>query len=35
VQPDWSLAYQYVGQDFTDRPTDEALFAAATAGRTT
>ena len=34
VQPDWSLAYRYVGQDFTDRPTDEELLTAATAGRT-
>jgi len=34
VQPDWSLAYRSVGQDFTDRPTDEELFTAATAGRT-
>ena len=34
VQPDWTLAYRYVGQDFTDRPTDEELFTAATVGRT-
>jgi peroxiredoxin len=34
VQPDWSIAYGYVGQDFTDRPTDEDLFTAAAAGRT-
>ena len=33
VQPDWSIAYGYVGQDFTDRPTDEELFTAATVGR--
>ena len=30
---DWSIAYGYVGQDFTDRPTDEELFTAATVGR--
>jgi peroxiredoxin len=35
VQPDGTVAYRYVGQDFTDRPTDEELFAAAAAGRTT
>jgi peroxiredoxin len=35
VQPDWTVAYRYIGQDFTDRPTDEELFAAAAAGRTT
>jgi peroxiredoxin len=35
VQPDRTVAYRYVGQDFTDRPTDEELFAAAAAGRTT
>jgi peroxiredoxin len=35
IQPDWSVAYRYVGQDFTDRPTDEELFTAATVGRTT
>ena len=33
--PDWSVAYRYVGQDFTDRPTDEELFTAAAAERTT
>ncbi len=33
VLPDWSVAFQYVGEDFTDRPTDEELFAGAAAGR--
>ncbi len=33
VLPDWSVSFQYVGEDFTDRPTDEELFAAAAAGR--
>ena len=33
VLPDWSLAFRYVGEDFTDRPPDEDLFAAATARR--
>ena len=33
VLPDRSIAYGYVGQDFTDRPTDEELFTAATVGR--
>ena len=23
---DWSVAFRYVGEDFTDRPTDEELF---------
>ena len=32
VLPDLSLAFRYVGEDFSDRPTDEELFAAA--GRT-
>jgi peroxiredoxin len=33
VRPDWSFAFSYVGVDFTDRPTDEELFAgAATVG---
>lgn len=31
VLPDWSLAFRYVGEDFTDRPTDEELFAGAAA----
>jgi peroxiredoxin Q/BCP len=35
VLPDRSIAFRYVGQDFTDRPTDEELFAAATAERRT
>lgn len=35
VRPDWSLAFRYVGEDFTDRPTDEELFTAASAGRMT
>jgi peroxiredoxin len=34
VQPNRSIAFRYVGQDFTDRPTDEELFAAAMPGRT-
>ncbi len=34
VLPDWSVAYRYVGEDFTDRPTDEELFSGAAAGRT-
>jgi peroxiredoxin len=33
VLSDWSLAYRYVGQDFTDRPTDGELFTAATERR--
>ncbi len=33
VLPDWSVAFRYVGEDFTDRPTDEELFAGAAAGR--
>jgi len=33
VMPDRSLAFRYVGVDFTDRPTNEELFAAAAAGR--
>jgi len=35
VLPDRSIAFEYIGQDFTDRPTDEELFAAATAERRT
>jgi peroxiredoxin len=35
VLPDRSIAFEYVGQDFTDRPTDDELFAAATAERRT
>jgi peroxiredoxin len=31
VLPDWTLAFRYVGEDFTDRPADEELFAAAAA----
>ena len=27
VQPDRSVTFSYVGQDFADRPTDEELFA--------
>jgi peroxiredoxin len=34
VRADRSIAFEYVGLDFTDRPTDEELFAAAAAGRT-
>jgi peroxiredoxin len=34
VQPDRSIAFRYVGLDFTDRPTDEELFTAASAQRT-
>ena len=34
VRPDRSIAFRYVGLDFTDRPTDEELFMAAAAGRT-
>ena len=26
IRPDGSLAWQYVGQDFADRPTDDELF---------
>jgi peroxiredoxin len=33
VLPDWSVAFRYVGEDFTDRPTDEELFVGAAAGR--
>jgi peroxiredoxin len=35
VQPDRSLTFRYVGEDFADRPTDDELFAAASvaAGR--
>ena len=29
VLPDWSVPFSYVGEDFTDRPTDEELFAVA------
>jgi len=32
VLPDWSVPFSYVGEDFTDRPTDEELFAGAGAG---
>ncbi|MBJ7601327.1 MAG: hypothetical protein DLM67_15730 [Candidatus Nephthysia bennettiae] len=35
VLPDWSLAFRYVGEDFTDRPPDEELFAGAAAWRQT
>ena len=28
VLPDMSIAFQYVGEDFTDRPSDDELFAA-------
>ena len=35
VRPDRSVAFEYIGEDFTDRPTDEELFAAVAAGRTT
>ncbi len=31
VQPDRSMTFSYVGEDFADRPTDEELFAAAAA----
>lgn len=33
VRPDMSLAFAYVGEDFTDRPTDEELFAGAATAR--
>jgi peroxiredoxin len=33
VLPDRSVPFRYVGEDFTDRPTDEELFAGATAWR--
>ena len=29
IRPDWSVAFQYVGTDFADRPTDEELFSVA------
>ena len=29
VLPDWSVPFSYVGEDFTDRPTDEELLAGA------
>ena len=32
VRADWSVPFSYVGEDFTDRPTDEELFAGAGAG---
>ena len=32
VLPDWSVTFRYVGEDFTDRPTDEELFAGAGRG---
>ncbi len=35
VLTDWSVAFRYVGEDFTDRPTDEELFAAVAARRQT
>jgi peroxiredoxin len=35
VLPDWSIAFEYIGVDFTDRPADDELFAAATARRIT
>ena len=31
VRPDQSVAFTYVGEDFTDRPSDEELFAGARA----
>jgi peroxiredoxin len=33
VLPDWSVTFQYVGEDFTDRPTDDELYAGAAAQR--
>ena len=33
VHPDWSVPFSYVGEDFTDRPTDEELFAGASEAR--
>jgi peroxiredoxin Q/BCP len=33
VLPDRTVAFRYVGEDFTDRPTDEELFAGVAAGR--
>ena len=29
VRPDFTVAFEYVGTDFADRPEDEELFAAA------
>ena len=31
VEPDGSVAFRYLGEDFADRPTDEELFGAAAA----
>ena len=31
VEPDGSVAFRYVGEDFADRPTDDELFAAVAA----
>jgi peroxiredoxin len=27
IRPDGGISYRYVGEDYTDRPTDEELFA--------
>ena len=35
VRPDWSVPFSYVGEDFTDRPTDEELFAGASEAHST
>jgi len=32
VLPDWSVTFRYVGEDFTDRPTDEELFSTLRSG---
>jgi peroxiredoxin Q/BCP len=31
VEPDGSVVFRYVGEDFADRPTDEELFGAVAA----
>jgi peroxiredoxin len=33
IRPDFSIAFQYVGTDFADRPDDDELFAAVGEGR--
>ena len=33
VRPDFTVAFEYVGTDFADRPEDEELFAAAAEAR--
>ena len=32
IRPDGSLAWQYVGRDFADRPTDDELFQSLSGG---